>query len=198
MTIADPVAGEVFSIRVLKSYNGFVWANTYEVQCTDGSATYDDLKAAAFTLLQRERAFHFQWVQFDRYTVSTYVPDGQPYDPTTFTAEPLTLTGIRQPLPTSLPLNVCVLVRRATLTGRAGRHLYRGVLHEDDVAYGGAEFLINSPVINLIETNVQGQVTDLAPLFRLVLASGRPSPTVIRPVLGSTVRPMTTTKRIRR
>ncbi|MGB9879832.1 MAG: hypothetical protein ACPLRM_03630 [Anaerolineae bacterium] len=196
MSLIDPQDLDIFSIRVYKSYQGFTWANTYELACVDSSATYGDLTTAALVLVARERAFHFSWVQFDKVTISTYQPDGQPYNPTSFTAIELEVGGLRNPSSDSLPLDICLHVKRLTLTGRSGRHFYRGCLEETDVAFGGNRFLVSSERRNAVGGEVAGQLSSVQPLFQLVLARGVPTPTNVRQVIGATVDDKTATKRL--
>lgn len=196
MPLLDPLLNEVYSVRIFKSYQGFNWVNTYELRCADSAATYGDLQTAALALATRERSFHFNWVQFDKLTISTYVPDGQPYDPNTFTTVTLEVSGLRGYSGEGLPLDICVYVKRNVLSGRNGKHFYRGCLEEADVTFGGRRFEIGATRRTAIANEVQGQISDVQPLFALCLARGTPLPTNIRDVIGATVNNLTSTKQL--
>ncbi|WP_205006399.1 hypothetical protein, partial [Escherichia coli] len=69
-------------------------------------------------------------------------------------------------------------------------------LSETDVSWGGDRFLISTSRQNQIAGEVQGMLSDVQPLFQFVLASGEPLPTNIRNVIGATVVPYTTFKKL--
>ncbi|WP_205006228.1 hypothetical protein, partial [Escherichia coli] len=93
MPILDPLAGEVFSIRIFKQYEGYRWVNTYELLCEDSAATYGDLQTAALAIANRERAPLSSAIVIYKLTISTYQPDSVPYNPSTFTTINLSLPG---------------------------------------------------------------------------------------------------------
>jgi len=131
MPIDAVQSGEIFTVRVYKQHAGFGWANTYEVQAAVepiNSVTAIETMASAFVSL--EQLIHLTPVTIDRVVVSTYIPDGQPYNPSSFTTIPVSLPGQRTVSGDFLPLELCLFVRRNGAVGRDGRLLYRGCLLE--------------------------------------------------------------------
>lgn len=131
--------GDLFTCRIYKrlaSRSDLLWANTYELRVTAAGAGRgaDDARTAVEILGLFESTLHLSDVQFDRGVFSTFVQDGQPYDPDTFVSFSLTeLTGNRTAAGDALPLQMCLLVRKQVRFGRAGRLLYRRVLAEADI-----------------------------------------------------------------
>lgn len=132
-----------FIIRTFKAWNSNeierAWSNTYEVVTDDESVTA--LGAMAQVIVDAERILHLPAVNFLQYTVSTWTPDSQPYDPATFFTAGVGTFGSRAPAnwaDTALDYNVCFMVHRNAATGRTGRLYYRGVLTEADVKQGGS------------------------------------------------------------
>lgn len=143
MPINAYTSGSVFTVKVYKRHVNrpdTLWANTYEIRSVKSSfnpAENDlaNVKAAASAIANWERGFHWEVVQFDRYVVSTWEPDGQPYSPASFDSTSfVNLLGFRAVAGVQLlPLEVCLMLRRGVAFGRDGRALYRGVLSEADV-----------------------------------------------------------------
>lgn len=140
MSIPIWTAGELFTLRIYKRLTNrpdVLWANSYEL-FADVANTSGDLAArqVATSVAIWESQFHLTDVQFDRAVFSTFVPDGQPYDPDNFVSVGLTdVLGKRgQNNSESQPLQVCLLARRVVSWGRNGRLLYRRCLTELDVA----------------------------------------------------------------
>ncbi len=204
MTITDWAAGEVFMVRVYKrlaSNPAVVWANSYEMSAdTARSGGAEAGRDAAFAIASWEALFHHAGVQFDRAIFSSWVPDGAPYDPTTFTVRPISgLVGARSIGGTEpLPLQATLFLRRNVAFGRPGRALYRGVLFESDVTSpAGTPALTDQArgdLINRVTSNLpppfpaQKLGDYLASQgLSLVLAGGQgPTPTNVRAVLSFT------------
>lgn len=136
MTVLDPVAGEVFTVRIYKNLSSnpsLFWANSYELLCPDGSTTAE-LNTAAAGLVTFERAFHMEGVTFDRVVTSTWVPDGEPYDPFSFISTSLGSAGLQaETNGDALSLNHCMFTRRSVQSGQAGKLFYRRCLFEGDM-----------------------------------------------------------------
>lgn len=138
MSVEFPQVGEIFSLRSYKrlvSAPTVTWANSYEFRMLGGAGVTEQLDTLAQVVVDWEQLFHLPAVEFDRVVISTYVEDGQPYNPASFKSVDFTgKTGARNPDGADLmPLEVALLVRRGVQFGRNGRALYRGVLTEVDV-----------------------------------------------------------------
>lgn len=196
MSITAPELGEVFTIRTIKEYAGRVWANSYEFQAVVDGLTQTALRDAAVAVINAERNFHNNWVNFVRYVISTYQPDGQPYNPLTFISEPLALTGNRGFVGDNLSLTDCVFVRFGAPTGRPGKRFYRGCLQETDVSFGIDGHTLSSPFRTQVTNNLSPLLSLFSTGLQLCLASGNPLPTVIRPVITIEAAPTSTTKKL--
>jgi hypothetical protein len=176
--------GEVFTVRVYKQIAGFAWANTYEVQAVTeppNSITAVEALANAFAAL--DRAMLLSSATVDRVVVSTYVPDGLPYNPDSFTSIPISLPGLRSGAGQDpLPLEACVFVRRNAPTGRDGRLLYRGYLLESDVTTSSLRPYVAQQTLNTITATLNTWFTSTFPssIWSIVMARGRPNPTNVR------------------
>lgn len=176
---------EVFTVRIYKRLVGrqdLEWANSYELRATasnaDGPGALNDAVAA---LVGWEKNIHLSDVEYDRAVVSTYVPDGQPYDPTAFLSVPIVSTNGSRSLGGSqaLPLQMCLLIRKQVAYGRNGRNLYRRCLIETEVAAfsgdpvleGAAQAALQERVNDLVGDGDIFQTLGLAG-FELVMASG--------------------------
>jgi hypothetical protein len=186
MTLSSISQGEVLTVRSYKQTAGFVWANNYEVEATQDIA--NPVSALRF-LVERiaflERDLHLNSVIIDRITVSTYVPDSRPYNPNTLATFPLSLNCTR-PVPANvLPLELCLFVRRNTDFGRDGRILYRGCLTEDDLFAVAFRPLITANAVNSLQSIINGwRNVGIGSEFRLVMASGFPNVSNVRPVVS--------------
>ena len=187
MPIDAVQTGEIFTVRTYKTFSGFGWANTYEVQAAVSplnSITAIEALAASFVALERQ--LHLVGVTIDRVVVSTYVPDGQPYNPSSFTTIPVSLGGQRPAVSEPLPLELSLFVRRNASVGRDGRLLYRGVLMEVDMVSTGFRPLLTSNAVNGFQTVIGTWFTTNFPNseWNIVLARGTPNPTNVRQVVG--------------
>jgi hypothetical protein len=186
MTLSVITEGEVLTVRSYKQFTGFSWANNYEVEATQDIANpATALENLALRIANLERGLHIEGITIDRVTISTYVPDSQPYNPNTLATFPLSILSNRPAVSEVLPLEMCLFVRRNTVFGRDGRLLYRGCLTENDMGASAFRPLLTSPAV----TNLQGVITSWASIglgaeFRFVMASGFPVPTSVRPVVN--------------
>jgi hypothetical protein len=196
MSVLEPEPQEVFSIRVFKVYEGYRWANTYEIKATD-SVSYQTLRQAAQVIALREKVPLMAPARIYKATISTYVPDSRPYNPDTFTTVNLDLSGDAGFTVNTLPLNTCVFVRKNTLTGRPGKVFYRGFLSETDVSWGGDRFTISPQRVTQIEQVLNAMLADLLAIgFKMVLARGRVFPENVRDVLGMVVTNRASSKKL--
>lgn len=145
MSILTPANLEVFTVRVYKQLTAnpaVSWANTYEFRA--GSTTTNaELLLAVIRAVAFESELHLTDVQFTRAILSTWVPDGEPYDPTTFVSLPQTLLGQRS-FTNPEPLQIVFTVRKDVNLGRYGFWQFRRVLAEGDVqAPAGTPALAN-------------------------------------------------------
>lgn len=134
MTITDIQQGELFTVRVYKTYMGRVWANTYELQAEQAASNGEAVWAQAVNdIVRLEQALHLDAVMFDRVVVSTWVPDNIPYNPQNFSSYPISLRGAKGANAPGLPLTSALFVRRDVSTGRDGKLFYRGSLDGNDI-----------------------------------------------------------------
>lgn len=176
--------GEVFTVRTYKVFGEYAWANTYEIAAreeaeSNSQAFWIDI-ADRFIALERE--FHLSTVLFDRVVISTYIPDGQPYNPVSFTAFPYSVPGLANPTSDLLPADACLYVRRNALFGRDGRLFYRGCLHEAFAESGFPRHTITAQRQSQIQGAFDSWYTGFRnnTVFDIVLASGVPVPTSVR------------------
>lgn len=151
MTALDPGVAQGFIVRIYKylaSNPSLMWANSYELISVGdpGVGASDNVVTA---LLNFEAAIHLDDVRFDRAVFSTYVADGEPYDPESFIVYPSSLEGAVSTVgkdPRSL--NDCLFVRRVVSSGRTGKLFYRRCLTDEDVTSpaGSIQLAPASPV----------------------------------------------------
>jgi len=195
MPINNVLANEVFTVRIYKRLEGQEWANSYEVQATDASSDPTvSIGLLRTWLVGLERSIHLTDVFFDRITISTYQPDSQPYDPTRFVSFPIFEQGQRARSGDALSLAICLFVRREPGFGRAGKLLYRGALQEADVAGYRSGLLTAS--INALQNAINTAWNARPQFWRLVMASGTPTPTDVREVLNLRVSALTVVKKL--
>lgn len=126
-------AGEVYTLRFYKKLAtnpAVVWANTYEIYNQAGGQSPEDIQTVLANISAAEKTLHLNSVVFDRAVASTWVPDGEPYNPASFITYPLSGAGSIVPSSPALGLSNCLQVRRVVTYGRNGRSLYRGCLAE--------------------------------------------------------------------
>jgi len=195
MPINNILANEVFTVRIYKRLEGQEWANSYEVQATDNSSDPTiSIGNLRNWLVGLERSIHLTDVFFDRITISTYQPDSQPYDPTRFTSFPIFEQGQRARSGDALSLAICLFVRREPGFGRAGKLLYRGALQEADVSGYRSGLLTAS--VNSLQNAINTAWSARPQFWRLVMASGTPTPQDVREVLNLRVSALTVVKKL--
>jgi len=187
MSIENPGLGELFTLRIYKETDTSpfqVWDNNYELRCESAEATLESLKVACGYIVAFEKAITQDTARFNRYVVSTYQEDGVPYDPASFTSVPLTGLGAvaSPPDAETLPLNVCLFLRREVPTGRYGKLFIRRALDETQVSGRNGVWRIDPAALAEISTNIAEQletagVSDMigpgaASGFALVMAAG--------------------------
>jgi len=191
MPLQNVTAGEVFTVRVYKTYNLFRWANTYEIvavndQNNTGEAFWYEI-ANKFANL--EKTIHLSFCYIDRVVISSYVPDGQPYNPTSFISLPVGVYGDYPVSVEPVPASLCMLVRKNVTYGRDGRNIYRGTLREDDVNGAFPEARLSLSRRNNVQNAFNAFYTDFFTntIFNICLARGKPQPTDIRQVTNFVV-----------
>jgi hypothetical protein len=195
MPINSIAQDEVFTVRIYKRLEGQEWANSYEVQAAVASSDPTIMIGNLQNwLIGLERSIHLTDVFFDRITISTYQPDSQPYDPTRFVSLPIFQQGQRARSGDALTLAICLFVRREVRFGRSGKLLYRGVLQEGDVA--GYRSALLTASINSLQNTINTAWSARPASWRLVLASGTPTPTDVREVVNLGVSAFTTVKKL--
>lgn len=150
MSLAEPSPLELFTLQIHKNLTTNpeqTWVNTYEIQASGDSPTYAELSACADRIVAFEANIHFDVVQFDHYVLSTFVPDGQPYNPASFTSVPLNTFGTRAVGDDMLALTICFYMRRNVQFGRDGRLFYRGVLQESNVSAPAGDWVLDDPAL---------------------------------------------------
>lgn len=165
------------------------WVNSYEFVATN-SGEAGELLAAALRILDFEKLLHAPVVRFSQLTVSTWVEDSKPYDPTAFISTPLSDVGGRTKAQDLLPLNQTWGVTRVCATGRFGHLFLRGCLFEDDVTApaGKAVFsnlsAIASDLSAAITTSTMDGLFTGAPSEVIRMCLINKTGTQVRPVVG--------------
>lgn len=134
-SLEEGVSSTRFIIRVFKELIGGSqqWANTYEL-VADALTTVASVIPALAAIAAFERAIHYNFVQFDRATISTWTPDSKPYNPLTFLTVPFAdVSGERVPTGDKQPLKMVLWAEKVAGVGRNGKCFYRGCLLESDV-----------------------------------------------------------------
>lgn len=144
MSVLIPTEGEDFMIRIHKRLTTsplLDWVNTYEMEA--GSTTsLASLQNLALLLYQMEQSLHQTDVEFFKYVISTWVPDGAPYNPTSFVAVTLVgVFGLNAATP-GMSLHNCLQVNRSVVGGRQGKIFYRRVVGEGDVSSPNGELVL--------------------------------------------------------
>ncbi len=172
---------EVLTVRTYKTVPNaqIAWANTYEVVVVDPTEDPAESSARLETLknefVQAERGLLNSLFLFDRIVISTYVPDGVPYDPFSFVSYTVSLPGLyttgNNP---PLPLQLCTLIKRIPRFGRQGSILYRAAVGAPDANVTPSGTTIVARRVNEIQALYNSLLTGITNAgFRLVMASGR-------------------------
>jgi len=200
MPLQSVSTGEVFTVRVYKVFNQYRYANTYEIVAQSSESDTGEVFwtgiAGRFASLESQLVFPF--IQIDRVVISSYVPDGSPYNPTSFISLPVNIFGTRQISGDIAPANLCLVVRKNVTYGRDGRNFYRGNLLESDVVGGFPEATLSVSQKTFLQGLFDNWYTDFTnnTIFRLCLASGSPSPTNVRIVTNLVVEGRIASKKI--
>lgn len=136
MSVTDPEAGELFVYRITKSLAANPerrWANSYEFIAVEAGST-SDLLTLMTTIINFEATMSLATTRFERGTVSTWVADSHPYDPTAFLSTTLTASGVQTDTGNGLNLQTCLSVARDVIGGRVGHLFLRNFLRESDVS----------------------------------------------------------------
>lgn len=186
MTVASISQGEVLTVRTYKTYGGVAWANAYEIEAlNDLPDPQSELEFVANRLALLERQLHGSFVEFDRVIISTFVPDGQPYNPLTFASYPINLPCLRNISP-SADIQQCLYVRRNVAFGRDGRLLYRFALARAEIEVPQ----IYPELTSSARTNIQNLINSwvgeggIGNAFRLVMARQTTAAIEVRPITG--------------
>jgi hypothetical protein len=184
MTLATITQGEVLTVRIYKQSLGYLWANNYEVEATqDITNPSTSLEFLATRIVELERGLHLSGVVIDRVTISTYVPDSQPYNPNTLAVFPFSVNATRVGSGSALPLEMCLFVRRNVVFGRDGRLLYRGCLTDTQISTSSLKAILLPATVTAYQNIINSwRSVGLGNEFRFVMASGLPVPTDIRVV----------------
>lgn len=149
-SVSGLLATQSVIVRTFKSLvanPALTWSNSYEFDADTTLSGTTELETLAFKLVDFERAFHLVGTAFNKITVSTWVPDSQPYDPTSFFTINLNAgsVGTRASTADPLGLDQCLLVQKTVPLGRQGKLQYRGVLMESDVVATSGVTRLSSP-----------------------------------------------------
>ncbi len=190
---------EVLTVRTYKTIPNaeIAWANTYELvsnqtisDTAQAESALNTLKSIFETL---ERDLLITSYVLDRIVISTYVADGTPYDPFTFTSFTVGRNGQYgsgfEPL---LPLQFCALVKRIVAFGRQGNILYRGIVNANDADITASGTIIRSRRISQINNVLDAFRSALSQNgWQLVMASGEQQvdPTTLRFVSNLNIKP---------
>jgi len=200
MPLQSVSTGEVFTVRVYKLFNQYRYANTYEIvaqqnESSAGEAFWSQL-ADRFVSLETQLLLNF--IQVDRVVISSYVPDGTPYNPTSFITIPYSAFGQTPVVGDIVPANMCMVVRKNVVYGRDGRNFYRGTMNEPDLVGGFPEGTLAPTRRNNIQSLFNSWYSDFVnnSAFLVCLASGIPNPTNVRIVTNFVVENRVTSKKI--
>jgi hypothetical protein len=200
MTVTNITNGELFTVRVYKSFGALFWANNYEFRATqDVPFAQTAITDLVNRLVDLERPLYPNYIRIDRAVISTYQPDSRPYNPDTFTTVPINADGTSGFTSDAMPIEYCVFVRRVVASGRPGKLLYRGVLEESAVGTLGLRAVITATRLNQLQNRFStwfgSFITSNIP-FELVLISGQENINV-RVVQGLSVVERVTLKQVK-
>lgn len=152
MSLLEPGVGEQFTLRIKKVHSArpdTPWYNSYEL-VNNTAATLGELHTACLNIVEFEQELHRQTTVFTQYTLSSWEPDSDPYNPDVFVTVPLTRTGAVSALDQAESLETCWRVAWQPVTGRVGFRLYRNCLSEGDVtAPAGRKIFENGAAMGL-------------------------------------------------
>lgn len=162
MSVSVPTSNEVFTVRTYKHADVAIdnsWANSYEIK-VGTSATLANLRSFMSAAMAFEAKMCLDTTVIDRGVVSTWVPDGEPYNPASFAVLDYNTPGEEtSPAGTSmLSLDVCLHIRRIVDTGRFGKLFLRGLLTEGDIQGRAGTMVLTAP--GVMNTRLAGALTD--------------------------------------
>jgi hypothetical protein len=172
---------EVLTVRTYKTIPNtqIAWANTYEVivdnPTQDPSEASAKLESLKNVFVQAERGLLNSLFLLDRIVISTYVPDGVPYDPFSFVSYTISLPGqYASGNNPPLPLQLCALIKRIPGFGRQGSILYRGAVGSPDAVVTPSGTTIVQRRVDEIQSLFNSLLTGIQNAgFGLVMARGR-------------------------
>jgi len=133
-----------FNLSVFKSpiaQPSVRWVNTYTLRVPDATSPDEVPVGIAESFVEYEREFLFDNYQITQTTLSTWAPDGTPYNPASFVTTPWQEPGLRDDADAlQLSLRDVLYVRRRTTSGRNGKLMYRGCLYVGDVENPAGEY----------------------------------------------------------
>ena len=149
MSVTSPTAQERFTLSIFKyhvSRPDKIWVNTYELRAGD-SPTAAEIANVALNLVNYEREFHLTTTRFDRWVLSSWVEDSNPYNPDAFVSTSLSVNGLADVgSGDTEPLQMVLFVKRQVASGRYGKLFYRNVLREEDVVTVAGIPTLSNPV----------------------------------------------------
>lgn len=175
MTLNQIATNEPITVRVYKTAGiNLGWANTYELYATgpiEGNDVLTELQNLVDTIASFEASQLLSTYRVDRVVVSTWAPDGEPYNPTTFSVYPIGGAGQRSVLGLEpMPLEFCVFVKKEVNFGRAGHWLFRGCLVDTDVNVSGGRSMLTTARWDAFNDAVNDMLAALnTSIFRLAL-----------------------------
>jgi len=160
MSYEEPGAAESFVFRVRKSIiaqPSIHWYNTYEARFHDIGSS-EDLDSLAAGLVEFEAGLLLDIYKIDQVTISTWLPDAHPYNPTSFVTQPYNRPGDRVlGVASASDLRTCLFIKRTVESGRIGRLFLRGYYKRDELVSNGLEWFDPAPLT--AEGNISSAVT---------------------------------------
>lgn len=140
-------SGDTASVKVIMSANNgsIRWANTHEYLANQQIDPADQLQAAT-QIANAYRNILLPPYRVERVVISSWVPDGRPYNPDTFNVFPFNLAGDRTRSGSEpVDLTICLSYTRVPTGGRQGRMLLRGILTEEMLVWQAGRYNFAEP-----------------------------------------------------
>ena len=164
-TLSNPLAGDTYSLRIYKRLiaNPMIeWANTYEIRNTVGGQSVDEFSSLVDLFVNNEAAIHKNVVGYTRAVLSTWVEDGQPYNPNTFYSKDVSSVSGALGAGTEIAsLHNCLQVNRDVEFGRNGRALFRGIIEEGMINSDSGSPRLTETAFNLTRLSVEAFYSSL-------------------------------------
>lgn len=182
------------------------WANTHEL---NGVGITGDAFVDPVLVADALAAFHQKLLLpgflVESVVLSSFAPDGSPYNPDTFFSRTYMLRGSRvpaeapNPVTTALPIVNTLMVKKLVESGREGTMLLRGFLSEGDVQSDALTGAVTLTEAASIATVIQSAWTALEEGFdgavvMALLGGTGSSPTTTRVVSGLRVKSVSSKK----